>query len=156
MSALKGKKFDVVIDNPTTAPAWVRNVAQYMKGNTDHYIFISTISVYATTSKPRADESDPHDADARRVSIRTARGTEALAAGQHYGALKAYLGEGSEKTVSGHLHDHPSGTHRRSARSHRSLHLLAVSHRQGRRSARAGRRQRSRAVHRRRAISPSG
>src|SRR4051812_48488136 len=34
VSALKGKKFDVVIDNPTTAPAWVRNVAQYMKGNT--------------------------------------------------------------------------------------------------------------------------
>jgi len=35
-SALKDKKFDVVIDNPTTAPAWVRNVAQYMKGNTGH------------------------------------------------------------------------------------------------------------------------
>src|SRR5947208_13186245 len=31
MSALKGLKFDVVIDNPTTYPAWVRNVAQYMK-----------------------------------------------------------------------------------------------------------------------------
>ena len=27
-SALKGKKFDVIIDNPTTAPAWVRNGAQ--------------------------------------------------------------------------------------------------------------------------------
>ena len=47
MSALKGLKFDVVIDNPTTAPAWVRNVAQYLKGNTNHYIFISTISAYA-------------------------------------------------------------------------------------------------------------
>src|SRR5678810_341479 len=45
-SALKGKKFDVVIDNPTTFPAWVRNAAQYLKGNTNHYIFISTISVY--------------------------------------------------------------------------------------------------------------
>src|SRR5580698_9254756 len=33
VSALKGLKFDVVIDNPTTAPAWVRNVGQYMKGN---------------------------------------------------------------------------------------------------------------------------
>src|SRR5678809_292859 len=30
VSALKGKKFDVVIDNPTTLPAWVRNVGQYM------------------------------------------------------------------------------------------------------------------------------
>src|SRR5207248_10062116 len=36
MSALAGKKFDVVIDNPTTLPAWVRNVAQYIKDNTNH------------------------------------------------------------------------------------------------------------------------
>lgn len=59
VSALKGKKFDVVIDNPTTAPAWVRNVGQYMKGNTNHYIFISTISAYASDKNAWADESDP-------------------------------------------------------------------------------------------------
>jgi 2'-hydroxyisoflavone reductase len=58
-SALAGKKFDVVIDNPTTAPAWVRNVAQYMKGNTAHYIFISTISVYPDNATPNADETAP-------------------------------------------------------------------------------------------------
>src|SRR5207237_1661779 len=29
VSALKGKKFDVVIDNPTTLPLWVRNVEEY-------------------------------------------------------------------------------------------------------------------------------
>src|SRR5205823_2492849 len=59
MSALKGLKFDVVIDNPTTLPGWVRNVAQYMKDNTDHYIFISTISAYASDKNVWADESDP-------------------------------------------------------------------------------------------------
>ena len=59
VSALKGKKFDVVIDNPTTSPRWVRNVGQYMKGNTDHYIFISTISAYANDKNAWADESDP-------------------------------------------------------------------------------------------------
>src|SRR5438105_11548037 len=37
-SALKGKTFDVVIDNPTTFPAWVLNAAQYLAGNTKHYI----------------------------------------------------------------------------------------------------------------------
>ena len=58
VSALKGKKFDVVIDNPTTAPAWVRNASQYLKGNTKHYIYISTISVYKNSNKPWADESD--------------------------------------------------------------------------------------------------
>src|SRR3954449_4871002 len=56
-SALKGTRFDVIIDNPTTAPAWVRNVAQYMKGNTGHYIFISTISVYPDNATPNADET---------------------------------------------------------------------------------------------------
>src|SRR3954470_20830748 len=58
-SALQGKRFDVVIDNPTTAPAWVRNVAQYMKGNTNQYIFISTISASANNKNVWAHESDP-------------------------------------------------------------------------------------------------
>ena len=57
VSALKGKTFDVVIDNPTTLPAWVRNAAQYLKGNTKHYIFISTISVYKDNDVPGADET---------------------------------------------------------------------------------------------------
>src|SRR5438552_18416117 len=33
-SALKGKKFDVVIDNPTTLPFWVKNAAQHLEGTT--------------------------------------------------------------------------------------------------------------------------
>ena len=95
VSALKGKKFDVVIDNPTMLPAWVRNAAQYLKGNTKHYIFISTISVYPDNGTPGADESapttpmpagvDPYMLD-RRAAI------------QYYGALKSY----SEKEVAKH------------------------------------------------------
>ena len=91
-SALQGKKFDVVIDNPTTAPAWVRNVAQYMKGNTGHYIFISTISVYPDNATPNADETapttplpdglDPYTLDRQNF-------------GRYYGALKSR----SEKDV---------------------------------------------------------
>src|SRR5207244_11052859 len=46
LDALKNRKWDVVIDNPTMLPAWVRDVAQVLKGNIDRYIFISTISVY--------------------------------------------------------------------------------------------------------------
>ena len=52
MSALQGRTFDAVLDIPTTAPFWVRNVAQYMKGRTKHYTFISTLSVYADNSEP--------------------------------------------------------------------------------------------------------
>ena len=50
LEALKGKQWDVCIDNPTTLPAWVRDAAQILKGNVGRYVFISTISVYADTS----------------------------------------------------------------------------------------------------------
>jgi 2'-hydroxyisoflavone reductase len=95
MSALAGKKFDVVIDNPTTLPAWVRNVAQYMKGNTDHYIFISTVSAYKDDKHTWADESDvlaqvPDGVDPYAVPADKARSL--------YGPLKAF----SEKEVEKH------------------------------------------------------
>src|SRR5262252_8394056 len=32
-TALKGRTFDVVIDNPTTLPLWVKNVATYLSGH---------------------------------------------------------------------------------------------------------------------------
>lgn len=59
LDALKGRKWDVVIDNPTTLPVWVRDVAQILKGNVDYYVFISTISVYSDKSRPGMDESGP-------------------------------------------------------------------------------------------------
>ena len=45
LDTLKNRQWDVVIDNPTTLPAWVRDAAQVLKGNVDRYVFISTISV---------------------------------------------------------------------------------------------------------------
>src|SRR5919106_3889030 len=59
LDALKGRKWDVAIDNPTTLPAWVRDAAQILKGNVDRYIFVSTISVYSDVSKPGSDETAP-------------------------------------------------------------------------------------------------
>ena len=58
LDALKGRKWDVAIDNPTTLPAWVRDAAEILKGNVERYVFISTISVYADTSKG-VDETAP-------------------------------------------------------------------------------------------------
>lgn len=98
-SALKGRTWDVVIDNPTTAPYWVRNAGQYLKGNVGHYVFISTLSVYAANDTPNADESaatlpmpsglDPYT---------TARENM----GQHYGELKAYSEQEVARTYPGH------------------------------------------------------
>lgn len=50
-------RWDVVIDNPTTRPRWVREAAAAVRGRADHYVFISTISVYAANDTPGADES---------------------------------------------------------------------------------------------------
>ena len=58
-SALEGKKFDVVLDNPTTFPAWVRNAAKYLAGNVKHYVFISTTSTYSDQSIIGLDENSP-------------------------------------------------------------------------------------------------
>jgi 2'-hydroxyisoflavone reductase len=58
LRALKGQEWDVCIDNPTTLPAWVRDMGQVLGGRVKQYIFISTISAYASSSAP-ADESAP-------------------------------------------------------------------------------------------------
>ena len=92
MSALQGRTFDAVLDIPTTAPFWVRNVAQHMKGRTKHYTFISTISVYADNGKPGADETEPTAPMPADVDPFTA---DPAMRGRYYGQLKAY----SEKYV---------------------------------------------------------
>jgi 2'-hydroxyisoflavone reductase len=93
-SALKDKKFDVVIDNPTTLPLWVKNAAQYLKGNTKHYMFISTTSVYRDQSEiginensplvPMPEGLDPYQPDQRNTAQQAASNNPA-----HYGAFKA-------------------------------------------------------------------
>jgi 2'-hydroxyisoflavone reductase len=96
LDALKGRKWDVVIDNPTTLPAWVRDAAQILKGNVERYVFISTISVYADTSKP-LDENAPlakyDGADAFKETL------EAMKASgfKTYGPLKALSEQEAEK-----------------------------------------------------------
>ena len=58
LDALKDRQWDVAIDNPTTLPEWARDAGQILKGNVERYVFISTISVYADTSKG-VDETAP-------------------------------------------------------------------------------------------------
>jgi len=99
MSALKGRKFDVVIDIPTMYPYWVRNVAQYLAGNVGLYVFVSTESVYADNSKPGADESDgltplPEGLDPYMTP------TSSRA---NYGALKTFCEQLVQKTYPSNL-----------------------------------------------------
>jgi 2'-hydroxyisoflavone reductase len=57
LESLKGREWDVIVDNPTTLPKWVRDSASLLKNAAKQYIFISTISVYADFSRPGMDET---------------------------------------------------------------------------------------------------
>jgi 2'-hydroxyisoflavone reductase len=100
MSALKGREFDAVLDIPTTYPYWVRNVAQYMKGHTKHYTFISTQSVYSDDSKAGADETDtlsPMPAGLDPYTL------EPTARTRYYGPLKTFSEGLVAETYPNHL-----------------------------------------------------
>jgi 2'-hydroxyisoflavone reductase len=101
LDALKGRKWDVVIDVPTTLPVWVRDAAEVLKGNVDRYIFVSTISVYSDVSKPGADETAPllkyEGVDAMKETSQTLRASNFGL----YGPLKALSEAEAEKWFPG-------------------------------------------------------
>jgi 2'-hydroxyisoflavone reductase len=84
-----GTKWDVVIDNPTTLPFWVRDAAEVLRDAVEQYVFISTISVYADTSRVGMDEdsalAEYTGADALAETMQTFQANQ----GQLYGPLKA-------------------------------------------------------------------
>ena len=100
LDTLKNRQWDVVIDNPTTLPAWVRDAAQILKGNVDRYVFISTISVYGEV-KQGVDESAPlakyEGSDPYKETL------EAMKASGYktYGPLKALSEKEAEKWFPG-------------------------------------------------------
>ncbi len=57
LDALKGRRWDAVIDTSGYLPRVVRASADLLSAAVDHYTFISTISVYADTSQPGITET---------------------------------------------------------------------------------------------------
>ena len=57
--ALEGRDWDVVIDNPTSLPFWVKDAGEVLKGHTGQYVFISTMSVYDPKGQTGITESSP-------------------------------------------------------------------------------------------------
>lgn len=96
LDALKDRKWDVVIDNPTSVPVWVRDAAQVLKGNVERYVFISTISVYADSSKPNEESASLakyEGADAMKETRDSIIASES----KLYGPLKALSEQEAEK-----------------------------------------------------------
>lgn len=81
LDALKGREWDVVIDDSGYVPRHVKLSADLLKDHVRQYIFISSISVYGAFPKPGLDEDDtvaqPPDAKVEEVT------------GATYGGLKA-------------------------------------------------------------------
>jgi 2'-hydroxyisoflavone reductase len=81
LEALKGRDWDVVIDNSGYVPRHVRLTTQLLRERVRHYLFISTISVYADLSVPGVDE----DAPLKKLTDPTVEKVD----GETYGGLKA-------------------------------------------------------------------
>jgi len=93
LKALEGREWDAVIDTSGYVPRHVRDSATLLKDAVKHYVFISTISVYADTSKPGTDETAPvatiPDETTEKVNNET------------YGALKALCEKAAESSMPG-------------------------------------------------------
>lgn len=81
LGALKGRKWDAVIDVNGYFPRLVRDSARLLKGSVERYIFVSTLSVLANPSIPNQDEkatlATPPDSSVEEITKDT------------YGGLKA-------------------------------------------------------------------
>lgn len=70
-AALRGRQWDVVIDNPTQIPRWVREAGAVLAPNVGKYVFVSTLSTYRSrgpigiteTDTPLLHEPAPADAE---------------------------------------------------------------------------------------------
>ena len=89
LAALRGRRWDVCIDNPTTLPFWVRDAGEALKDSVGQYVFISTISVYADGSRPGIDEDAPLAPYRGRDAMAETRETLMADIENLYGPLKA-------------------------------------------------------------------
>ncbi len=93
LTALKGRKFDAVIDTSGYYPRAVTEAAELLADNVDQYMFISSISVYADTSVVGLDEQGALG----QLEDKT---TEEVT-GETYGPLKALCEQAAEAVFAG-------------------------------------------------------
>ncbi len=92
LEALKHREFDAVIDPSGYVPRIVKASAELLKDHTQHYTFISSISVYANLGEPA-----PENAPLAKLEDET---VEAVT-GETYGGLKALCEQVVEAVLPG-------------------------------------------------------
>ncbi|MDJ0940283.1 MAG: NAD-dependent epimerase/dehydratase family protein [Woeseiaceae bacterium] len=80
LKGLEGRSWDVVIDNSGYVPRHVENSARLLSDNVSHYLFISSVSVYADFNRVNAEDAPLATIEDETVEEVT---------GETYGALKA-------------------------------------------------------------------
>lgn len=59
LSALQGRNWDAVIDVNAYVPRQVRQIIEVLKGHVEHYVLVSTISVYSDQAEAPITEESP-------------------------------------------------------------------------------------------------
>ena len=106
LDALRGRRWDAVIDTSGYVPRVVRASARLLAGAVEHYTFISSQSVYANFDAPGVDESAPvktlTDEQVREAEkIVPVNPTIAVNYGEMYGGLKALCEQAVEEEMQG-------------------------------------------------------
>jgi 2'-hydroxyisoflavone reductase len=91
LEALAGRRWDAVIDDSGYVPRHVRDSARLLAPQVGYYLFVSTVSVYADTSKP-VDERSP---------LATLKEPTEKVSDGSYGALKALCEKEAEAAFPG-------------------------------------------------------
>jgi 2'-hydroxyisoflavone reductase len=95
VSALRGREFDAVIDTCGYHPRDVTASAEAVRDTVGHYVFVSTISVYADVSKPGVTEDAPVETIADPANTELSNET--------YGGLKALCEQAAEEAMPGRV-----------------------------------------------------
>jgi len=95
VKALEGRTWDAVVDTSGYFPRQIRMAMEALKGRVGQYVFISSISVYADTSKPGMDET-------AKVATIADETTEKITE-ESFGALKALCEKAAEAAMPGHV-----------------------------------------------------
>jgi 2'-hydroxyisoflavone reductase len=108
LDALKGRRWDAVVDPSGYSPRVVRDSARLLADAVEHYTFVSSQSVYKDTSVPGVDEDYP----VCRLTDERLREAEALKQSELttapffweiYGALKALCERAAEGAMPGRV-----------------------------------------------------
>ncbi len=94
LDALKGRQWDAVLDTSAFVPRIVRLSAELLAPSVSHYVFVSSISVYASFAKPN-DENSPLG----KIADETIEKVD----GETYGPLKALCEQTAERVMPGRV-----------------------------------------------------